>query len=156
MQAMRSITKQSWRFIIVGFVIVLQAALPRAVYGQNSEFDQEMAAAPDNGPNPGNYEVNAVWILQGQSRPAAPAQSCLNQEDLNNPERVFNVSTVREARNCSIKNLVYAGGKISYEVDCGQLLTHVEGIYTETGYSVIRTGPCDLTEKPATVPTNQT
>ena len=47
MQAMRSITKQSWRFIIVGFVIVLQAALPRAVYGQNSEFDQEMAAAKE-------------------------------------------------------------------------------------------------------------
>jgi hypothetical protein len=44
---MRSITKQSWRFILVGFVIVLQAALPRAVYGQNSEFDQEMAAAKE-------------------------------------------------------------------------------------------------------------
>ena len=98
-----------------------------------------LAAAPDNGPKPGNYEVNAVWMLQGQSRPAAPAQSCLHQEDLNNPERVFNVSTVRDARNCSVKNLVYAGGQISYDVDCGQLLTHVEGSYTENGYSVIRT-----------------
>jgi hypothetical protein len=98
-----------------------------------------LAATPDNGPKPGNYEVNAVWMLQGQSRPAAPAQSCLNQEDLNNPERVFNVSTLRDARNCSIKNLVYAGGKISYDVDCGQILTRVEGTYTETGYSVIRT-----------------
>jgi hypothetical protein len=130
-------------------VIVLQAALPRAVYGQNSAFDQEMAAAPDNGPKPGNYEVNAVWILQGQSRPASPAQSCLNQEDLNNPERVFNVSTVRDARNCSIKNLVYAGGKISYDVDCGQILTHVEGTYTEAGYSVIRT--LGLNGKPSNV-----
>jgi Protein of unknown function (DUF3617) len=98
-----------------------------------------LAAVPDNGPKPGNYEVNAVWMLQGQSRPAAPAQSCLNQEDLNNPERVFNVSTLRDARNCSIKNLVYVDGKISYDVDCGQVLTHVEGTYTETGYSVIRT-----------------
>jgi hypothetical protein len=42
---MCSITKQSWRAIIVGFVIVLQAALPRAAYGQNPDFDQEMAAA---------------------------------------------------------------------------------------------------------------
>jgi hypothetical protein len=98
-----------------------------------------LAAALDNGPKPGNYEVNAVWMLQGQSRPAAPAQSCLNQEDLNNPERVFNVSTLRDARNCSIKNLVYVDGKISYDVDCGQILTHVEGTYSETGYSVIRT-----------------
>jgi len=98
-----------------------------------------LAAAPDNGPKPGNYEVNAVWMLQGQSRPAAPAQSCLNQEDLNNPERVFNVSTLRDARNCSIRNLVYVDGKISYDVDCGQILTHVEGSYTESGYSVIRT-----------------
>jgi Protein of unknown function (DUF3617) len=97
------------------------------------------AAAPDNGPKPGNYEVNAVWILQGQSRPGAPAQSCLNQKDLNNPERVFNVSTVRDARNCTITNLVYANGKISYDVDCGQLFIHVKGTYTETGYSVIRT-----------------
>src|ERR1700733_8305432 len=97
-----------------------------------------LAAAPDNGPKPGNYEVNAVWMLQGQSRPAAPAQSCLNQEDLNNPERVFNVSTLRDARNCSIRNLVYVDGKISYDVDCGQILTHVEGSYTESGYSVIR------------------
>jgi thioredoxin-like negative regulator of GroEL len=47
MQAMGSIMKQSWRFIIVGFVIVLQAALPRAVYGQNSEFDRELAAAKE-------------------------------------------------------------------------------------------------------------
>ena len=98
-----------------------------------------LAAAPDSGPKPGNYEINAVWLIQGQSRPAAPAQSCLNPEDLNNPERVFNASTVRDARNCSIKNLAYTGGKISYDVDCGQLLTHVEGTYTENGYSVIRT-----------------
>jgi len=98
-----------------------------------------LAAAPENGPKPGNYEVNAVWILEGQSRPAAPAQSCLNQKDLNNPERVFNVSTVRDARNCTITNLVYANGKISYDVGCGQLLIQVKGTYTETGYSVIRT-----------------
>ena len=98
-----------------------------------------LAAAPDNGPKPGNYEVKALWLVQGQSRPAAPAQSCLNESDLSNPERVFNVSTVRDARNCSVKNLAYAGGKISYDVDCGELLTHVEGTYTENGYSVIRT-----------------
>jgi Protein of unknown function (DUF3617) len=84
-------------------------------------------------------EINAAWVLQGQSRPAAPAQSCLRPEDLDNPERVFNVSTVRDARNCSIKNLAYAGGKISYDADCGQLLTHVEGTYNESGYSVTRT-----------------
>jgi len=98
-----------------------------------------LGAVADDGPKPGNYEVNAVWILEGQSRPAAPAQSCLNRKDLNNPERVFNLSTVRDARNCTITNLVYADGKISYDVDCGQLLTHVKGTYTETGYSVIRT-----------------
>jgi thiol-disulfide isomerase/thioredoxin len=45
MQAIRSITKQSRQFIIIGFVIVLQGALPCAVYGQNSEFDKELAAA---------------------------------------------------------------------------------------------------------------
>jgi hypothetical protein len=98
-----------------------------------------MAASSNNAPKPGNYEVNAVWLIQGMSRPAAPAQSCLNETDLNDPERVFNVSTVRDARNCSVKNLVYANGKISYDVDCGELLTHVEGSYTENGYSVVRT-----------------
>lgn len=98
-----------------------------------------LAASSDSGPKPGNYEVSAVWLIQGMSRPAAPAQSCLNEADLNDPERVFNVSTVRDARNCSVKNLAYANGKISYDVDCGELLTHVEGTYTENGYSVIRT-----------------
>jgi hypothetical protein len=98
-----------------------------------------LAASTDDGPKPGNYEVKAVWLVAGQSRPAAPAQSCLNQEDLSDPERVFNVSTVRDARNCSVKNLAYNNGKISYDVDCGELLTHVEGSYTESGYSVIRT-----------------
>ena len=110
-----------------------------------------VAAAPGKGPQPGNYEVNAAWIVLGQSRPAAPAQSCLNQEDLNNPERVFNVSTVRDARNCSINSLVYVGGKISYDVDCGQLITHVEGSYSETGYSVMRT--LELSGRPSAVST---
>ena len=43
MQAMSSITKQSWRFI--GFWVALQAVLALAVDLPNSEFNQELAAA---------------------------------------------------------------------------------------------------------------
>ena len=43
MQAVSSITKQSWRFI--GFWVALQAVLALAVDRPNSEFNQELAAA---------------------------------------------------------------------------------------------------------------
>jgi hypothetical protein len=91
---------------------------------------------------PGRYEIASTWIVQGQSHPSQPVRRCIATGDLIYPERVFNAAVGQPSiayRSCTIKNLNYSGGKVAYDQDCARFVTHVEGTYSETGYSVTRT-----------------
>ncbi len=90
---------------------------------------------------PGKYEIASTWIVEGNAHPSRPARRCIAAPDLSYPERVFNAAVGQPSiadRSCSTKNLNYSGGKVSYDQDCAKFVTHVQGTYSETGYSVTR------------------
>ncbi len=99
---------------------------------------------------PGKYEIASTWVLDGTSRPSQPARRCIAEVDLNYPERVFNAAVGNPSvaeRSCTIKNLSYSAGKVTYDQDCARFVTHVTGTYSETGYSVTRTLEPKVTTK---------
>jgi hypothetical protein len=90
---------------------------------------------------PGQFLLTVTYEIQGQVSRSNTSSRCIAASDLDNPEKVFNdrvLAGPNTEESCTVKNLKNADGRISYDADCLNRLTHVNATLQSTEFSVVR------------------